>query len=331
MFRYILRRILLMIPVLIGVTLFVFLLQAITPGDPAALLLGSNATPEDRFIWRESYGLNDSIIVQYAKYMGGLVKGDFGISYRTGNDITSTILARWPTTFLLASLSLIISVVLGMAIGIVAGMHRNTWIDSTARFLGMLGTSMPSFWFALLLIIAFSLKLRWLPVSGFYGPKYWVLPAATLGILGSASILRITRSALLDNMYSDFVRTARSKGQSEAKIISQHILPNAMIPITNNIAGLFAVSLGGTIILEQIFAIAGLGKLMVDAIYQRDFPLLRGSVLLVAVTTCVINLLVDLIYAAVDPRVKAAFRNSVKPIKLFQKLKVNKAGKAALQ
>ena len=321
MIRYIFRRILLMIPVLIGVTLLIFMLQAITPGDPADLILGNDATPQDRYDWRDKYDLNDPLLVQYGKYLYKVVQGDFGVSYRTGNTITSTILSRWPTTFLLASLSLFVSVVLGLAIGIIAAMNRNTWLDSMARFLGMLGTSMPSFWFALLLIMGFALKLKWFPVSGFYGPQYWVLPSMTLGILGSASILRITRSAMLDNMYSDFVRTARSKGQSEIKIIMNHILPNAMIPITTNIAGLFATSLGGTIILEQIFAIAGLGKLMVDAINQRDYPLLRGSVLLVAVSTSVINLLIDIIYAVIDPRVKAAFKNSIKPIKLFKNLR----------
>lgn len=321
MIRYILRRIVLMIPVLIGVTFLIFVLQAITPGDPADLILGKDATPEDRYEWRDKYDLNDPLLVQYGKYLYKLAQGDLGVSYRTGNSITSTILGRWPTTFLLASLSLIVSVILGLSIGIIAAMNRNSWLDSVARFLGMLGTSMPSFWFALLLIMAFALKLKWFPVSGFYGPEYWVLPSMTLGILGSASILRITRSAMLDNIYSDFVRTARSKGQSEMKIVMNHILPNAMIPITTNIAGLFATSLGGTIILEQIFAIAGLGQLMVNAINQRDYPLLRGSVLLVAVSTSVINLLIDIIYAVIDPRVKVAFKNSVKPSRLFAKLK----------
>ena len=321
MIRYIIRRILLMIPVLIGVTLLIFLLQSVTPGDPAELVLGQDSTPQERYDWKERYNLNDPLIVQYGKYLLDLVRGDFGVSYRTGKSITLSIVERWPTTILLALLSVSVSVILGMALGIVAALHRDSWIDSVARFIGILGISMPNFWFALLLIMLFALKLKWLPVSGFYGPKYWILPAMTLGILGSASILRITRSSVLDNIYADFVRTARSKGQKESKVVSHHILRNAMIPITTNIGGLVAAALGGTIILEQIFAIAGLGKLMVDAINQRDYPLLRGCVIMIAATASVINLIVDIVYAAIDPRVKAAFANSVKPIKLFAKLK----------
>lgn len=324
MYAFVMRRILLMVPVLIGVTIIIFLLQSFTPGDPASLVLGSDVTEQEKYDWREKYDLNDSIIVQYAKYISGVAQGDFGVSYRTGKSITRTIFERWPTTFLLALMSVFISVSLGMILGIMAAMNRNNWIDSFARFLGMLGISIPNFWFALLLIITFALNLRWLPVSGFYGPRYWVLPAMTLGILGSASILRITRSAMLDNINADFIRTARSKGQKERKIIVHHILGNAMIPITTSIGGLFAISLGGTIVLEQIFAIAGLGKLMIDAINQRDYPLLRGSVLLIAISTSIINLLVDIIYAAIDPRVKAAFKNSVRPVRIFGKLKTKR-------
>lgn len=319
MVGYVVRRIFLMIPVLIGVTFLIFLLQSLTPGDPAALVLGNDAIESEKYEWREKYDLNDPLLIQYAKYMVKIAQGDFGVSYRTGKSITMTIVERWPTTFLLAILTVTVSVALGMILGITAAMNRGNWIDSAARFLGMLGISMPNFWFALLLIIAFALKLRLLPVSGFYGPKYWVLPTATLGILGSASILRITRSAMLDSVNADFVRTARSKGQKESKIIMHHILRNAMIPITTNIGGLFAAALGGTIILEQIFAIAGLGKLMISAINQRDYPLLRGSVLLIAATASVINLIVDILYAAIDPRVKSAFKNAINPIKALRK------------
>ena len=215
-------------------------------------MLGKEATEEDLYNWRERYNLNDPILVQYVKYMANLLKGDLGTSYRTSRGITETVLERWPTTFMLALFSLIVSVVLGMLLGIVASLNRRNWVDSVVRFFGMIGTSMPNFWFALILIITFAVKNPWLPVSGFYGPKYWILPSATLGILGSAGILRITRSAMLDNIGSDFVRTARSKGQNERKIIFKHVLGNAMIPIVTSIGGFFAVTLGGTIVLEQI-------------------------------------------------------------------------------
>lgn len=315
MVRYVIRRLLLMIPVVIGVTLLIFLLQAFTPGDPAKLALGNDATEEELQQWREDRDLNSPILVQYGKYMWGVLHGDFGISYRSPKNITTTIFERWPTTFLVAILSVSISALIGITLGIIAALHRNSWLDSFARFLGMLGVSMPNFWFALLMIMQFALNLKWFPVSGFYGPEYWVLPMATVGILGSAGLLRLTRSAVLDSLSADYVRTARSKGQKEGKIVLHHVLRNALIPIVTSIGGHFAAALGGTIILEQIFAIPGLGQLMVNAIYQRDYPLIRGSVLLVAVTASVVNLLVDLIYAWIDPRVMAAFRNSVKPFK----------------
>lgn len=316
MIRYIIRRLLLLIPVVIGVTLIIFLLQAITPGDPASLALGSDSTEAEREQWREEHDLNLPIMVQYAKYMWNVLHGDFGISYRSPKNITTTILERWPTTFLVALLSVAISSFIGVALGIIAALHRNSWLDSFARILAMLGVSMPNFWFALLMIMLFAVKLKWFPVSGFSTPRHWVLPMATVGILGAASLMRLTRSAVLDSLSADYIRTARSKGQKESVVILHHVLGNAMIPIVTSIGGHFAMSLGGTIILEQIFAIPGLGQLMVNAIYQRDYPQIRGSVLLVAVTASVVNLLVDLIYALIDPRVKAAFVNSVKPIRL---------------
>ena len=236
-----------------------------------------------------------------------ITKGDFGNSYRTGKPITQQILERWPTTFMLAFFTTVIAAIIGITLGIFSALYRGKWFDNVARFFGMLGISMPNFWFALLLIMLFALDLKWFPVSGWYGPKYWVLPSLTLGILGSAAVLRITRSSMLDNIQADFVRTARAKGQTERVVTLHHILKNAMIPITTNIGFQFAMGLAGTMVMEQIFAIAGLGNLMVTAINNRDYPQLRGSILLVAVTVCVVNLIVDILYAVFDPRVKARY------------------------
>lgn len=321
MVKYVIRRLLLMIPVIIGVTLLIFLLQAFTPGDPASLALGSDATEAELEQWREERGLNDPILVQYAKYMWGVLHGDFGISYRSPKNITRTIFERWPTTFLVALLSVSISAVIGIVLGIIAALNRNNWIDSAARLMGMLGVSMPNFWFALLMIMYFAVEKKWFPVSGFSTPAHWVLPMGTVGILGSCGLLRLTRSAVLDSLSADYIRTARSKGQKESKVIIHHVLRNALIPIVTSVGGHFAGALGGTIIIEQIFAIPGLGQLMVNAIYQRDYPLIRGSVLLVAVTASVINLLIDLVYAAIDPRVKAALKNSGGSLKVPKLLK----------
>lgn len=306
--RYIIKRLLWMIPVLLGISILIFALQVITPGDPADMALGDNATEEQKAEWREKYDLDKPIIVQYGKYMWNIItKGDFGNSYRTGKPITQQILERWPTTFMLAFFTTVIAAAIGITLGIFSALYRGKWFDNLARFFGMLGISMPNFWFALLLIMLFALNLKWFPVSGWYGPKYWVLPSLTLGILGSAAVLRITRSSMLDNIQADFVRTARAKGQTERIVTLHHILKNAMIPITTNIGFQFAMGLAGTMVMEQIFAIAGLGNLMVTAINNRDYPQLRGSILLVAVTVCVVNLIVDILYAVFDPRVKARY------------------------
>lgn len=326
MARYIFQRILLMIPVLLGVTLLIFALQYITPGDPARLVLGDEATEEDIYEWREKNGLNDPFFVQYFKYIYRIViGGDFGVSWRTGQRISSQVTSRWPTTCLMAILTTSVSVAIGLVLGIFAANKRGTMWDSGARILGMLGISMPNFWFALLLILQFAVRLRWFPVSGFYSVKHWILPASTLGILGSASLMRITRSAMLDNINQDFVRTARAKGQTERVITRHHILRNALIPIITSVGGHFAIGMTGAMILEQIFAIPGLGSLMVLSINNRDYPQLRASVLLVAATVSVVNLLIDIAYAAVDPRVKAAFKgryNQLKFLNFFKKRKM---------
>lgn len=309
MARYIVKRIIMMIPVLIGVSILLFVIQALTPGDPANIVLGQDATAEEKEVWREENGLNDPIIVQYGRYIGNiLTKGDFGTSYRNGKPITGDLIQRWPTTLKIALMSLFVAALIGIPLGIISALKRGTVTDSVCRAFGILGTSIPNFWLALMLIVVFALNLKVLPVSGSYGPKYWVLPIGTLGIINAASIMRYTRSAVLDNVQQDFVRTARAKGQKESKVIMHHIMGNAMIPIVTCI-GIYLVSnMAGTIVIEQIFSLPGLGTLMITAVTQRDYPVLRGCILLIAVSTCVINLMVDLVYAAIDPRIKARLR-----------------------
>lgn len=311
MFRYIVKRLLMMIPVILAVTFLIFFLQALAPGDPAELQLGMDATEEEKDAWREEFNLNDPLPVQYGKYLWGIVtRGDFGHSYRTGQTVTSEIFSRWPTTFVLAILTQVVAATIGVAAGVFAALNRNTWKDGVIRILAMIGAAMPSFWFALLLILKFAVDLKWFPVSGWYGPQYWVLPAISTGVLGAAGYMRNVRAAVLDNVKQDFVRTARAKGQKESKVILHHIMGNAMIPIIT-CAGLhFAMALGGTMIIEQIFAIPGLGRYMVEAISNRDFPQLRAAIILTAVTVSMVNLLIDILYAAVDPRIKANFKNS---------------------
>lgn len=308
MLRYTIKRLVWMIPVLFGVSVLVFAIQVLAPGDPADLALGEYASEEAKEVWREEHDLNKPIIVQYGKYMAGiLTRGDFGNSYQNGKSVTESLISRFPTTLLTAFGGALIAALIGIPLGIIAATHRNTWIDSAARFLGMLGISLPNFWFALLLIMLFALKLKWFPVSGFYSPRYWVLPIMAQGILGAASQMRYTRSAVLDSLQSDFVRTARAKGQTENKVIMHHVLGNAMIPIVTNIGHHIAGGMAGTVVMEQIFSIAGIGTLMITAVNNRDYPMLRGCVLLVAFTMSIVNLIVDLTYTAVDPRIKSRF------------------------
>lgn len=313
MLKYIIKRILMMVPVLFGVSIIVFMLQVLTPGDPADMALGADVTEEAKEAWRESYHLNDSIIVQYGKYMGNLLlKGDFGLSYRSGASVNEEIAYRWPISFRLALYGTIAASLIGIPLGVISAKHRGKFLDSLARLVGIVGISLPIFWFAFLMIMLFSVRLGWFPVSGLYSWKHWILPVVTLGILSSASILRVTRSSVLDCISQDYIRTARAKGQTESIITRHHILRNAMIPITNSIGTQFANGLGGSAIIESVFVLNGMGTSMVTAINSRDYALLRACVLLIAVAVSVVNLLIDIIYTFIDPRVKSRFSSGKK-------------------
>ncbi len=313
MLVYIIKRIFAMIPVLLGVSLLIFSILFLVPGDPASLVLGEQASEEVKEEWRDKYGLNDPFWVQYFDYMKDIVtKGDFGNSYKTGRPITQTIMERFPNTFLLASLASVAAMILGMSLGIIAAINKNTIIDTIVGIFGMIGVSMPVFWSALLLILFFAVQNPVFPVSGWYGPRYWVLPSIALAFHHTASIMRITRSSVLDCIRQDYVRTARAKGQNESFIIFHHVLKNAMIPIITAVGQMFGIAIGGAVILEQIFSIPGLGRLMVDGINARDYPQVRGSVLLLALSISVVNLIMDILYAFVDPRIKSQFKGTSK-------------------
>ena len=308
MLRYTIRRLIALIPVMFGVALLIFTILFFTPGDPADLILGNLASEEQKTAWRDANGLNSSYFAQFGTFIFNLViSGDLGTSFQSGRSVTDTIMQRLPTTFLLAVTTTAVASVVGILLGVVAAKYHNTWIDMIVRVFGMAGISMPVFWFGLLLIILFAVQLRWLPVSGWYGPKYWILPTIALG-LGSASIiLRVTRSSILDCIRQDYVRTVRAKGQTERKIMRHHILRNALIPIITVVGGCFGAALGGAMILEQVFSINGLGRLMVNAIDTRDYPLVRAAVLVLAMGFCLVYLIIDLLYAYVDPRIRFEF------------------------
>ena len=310
--RYIGKRLLMLIPVALGVTLIIFIMLAITPGDPARNILGAEATEEQVAELREELGLNDPLPIRYVRFVWDALHGDLGTSYSTKQPVTTAILERLPTTLLMSLLCTLVGAVIGIIMGIISAVKQYTIFDTFARVFALAGISIPSFWLGLMLIILFAVNLGWLPASGFYGPKYWILPAITVGLVQSATVMRQTRSAMLDVIRQDYIRTARAKGQTELKVILSHALPNALIPIVTVLGMQFGHGMGGAIISEQVFAIPGLGKLMVDSINNRDYPVVQGGVLFIAVCFTIVNLLVDILYAFIDPRIKAQYVGKAK-------------------
>jgi len=313
MTRYILKRILYMIPVFLGVTLLIFSLLYITPGDPALTILGNQATDEQLNDLREEMGLNDSFLVRYKNYMVDfLVHQDLGVSYYTGEAVFKTLIERFPTTMLYNLLAVTIMTLIGVPMGIISAVRQYSWVDTLSRGITILGVSIPSFWLGIMLILQFSIKLKWFPSSGFYGPMYWVLPSLTLGIISASVITRTTRSCMLEVIRQDYIRTARAKGQVERVVVLKHALRNALIPILTVLGNTISFNMGGAVICESVFSIPGVGKMMVDAIKNRDFPLVQGGVLFIAIAASVINLVVDILYAYVDPRIKSMYSRNKK-------------------
>lgn len=297
-----------MIPVLLGVSLLVFSMMYIAPGDPATIILGDSASQEEIEELRQEMGLNDSFITRYVRYLKNAIHGDLGTSYVTDRPVTEEILDRWPTTLLLAVLSVIVSVLIGVPAGIISATRQYSFFDNITMVLALLGVSMPNFWQGLVLILLFSVHLGWLPASGFYSPIYWILPAVTIGTSTAATVTRMTRSSMLEVIRQDYIRTARAKGQSEFITIMKHALKNALIPIITVVGLQFGRGLGGAILTESIFSIPGLGKLMVDSIKARNYPVVQGGVLFIAVAFSFINLFVDILYAYADPRIKSLYQ-----------------------
>ena len=309
MHKYILRRLLYLIPVMFGVSLVVFTMMYFTPGDPARIMLGEAAPAEAVETLREDLGLNDPFVVQYGNWIWNLVRhGDVGTSFRTRQPVTEMILERFPTTLQLATAGVVVSVVIGVPIGIISATKQYTVIDNVSMFVALLGVSMPNFWLAMLLILLFSVNLGWLPSSGLTSFQHLILPAITLGTGSAAVIARMTRSSMLEVIRQDYIRTARAKGQVESVVTNRHALKNALIPIITVIGLQFGGLLGGAVLTESVFSIPGVGRLMVESISARDFPVVQGGVLFIALTFSLINLLVDILYAFVDPRIKSQYK-----------------------
>ncbi len=305
--RYILRRILVTIPVLLCVTFLIFTMMHFTDGDPARLILGDTATEEEVAALQREMGLDRPFFEQYVRYMWNLFHGDLGVSYMTKLPVSNEIMTRLPVTIRLALLSCIFAVVIGIPAGIISAVKQYTILDNIITVLALIGITMPNFWLALLLVLFFSVKLGVLPASGLYGPLYYIMPVISISAASLATITRMTRSSMLEVIRSDYIRTAKAKGLSERQVIIKHGLKNALIPIITIIGIQFAGGLSGAVVNEQVFAIPGLGKLMVDAIKNRNYPLVEGGVLVIALMCSIVNLAVDLMYAIADPRIKAQY------------------------
>jgi peptide/nickel transport system permease protein len=306
--RYIVRRLLMMIPVILGVTVIIFTLMYFTPGDPVRVILGPSASDAEILAMKERLGLSDPFFTRLVKYCyNAFFRFDLGLSYTTQRPVIDAIAARLPNTALLAMLSMVVALGVGIPTGIVSAMRQYSWFDSICMVVALIGVAMPNFWQGLMMILIFSVTLKWLPVSGFYGPLYWIMPALTVGTTTAAVITRMTRSSMLDVVRQNYIRTARAKGIPESKVITRHVLRNSLMPIITVIGLQFAGLLGGSILVETIFAIPGLGKMMVDSIKSRDFPTLMGTVLVAAVLFSVINLVVDIIYAFIDPKIRSEY------------------------
>ncbi len=306
--KYILKRLLLMIPVLLGVAFVVFTLMYITPGDPAKVILGESATPEAVEAFRQEMGLNDPFLVRFFNYIKGILfRFDFGTSYQTKKPVLGEILTRFPNTVILAALSALVAVVVGVLLGVISAVKQYSLFDNLASIIGLLGVAMPNFWMGMMLVLIFSVYLRILPASGTYGPKYWILPSITLGFISAASIMRTTRSQMLEVIRQDYIDTARAKGQSEMNIIIKHALRNAMIPIVTVIGIQFGQMLGGSVLVETVFSIPGVGRYMIDAIKARDYPVVQGTVLFLSACFSFVNLGVDILYTFIDPKMKTLY------------------------
>lgn len=334
MWSYLAKRLLSLLPVLLGITLVVFLLLHAIPGDPATVLLGERATPEQVAALREQLGLNQPLVVQYVTFLGHLLRLQLGTSIMSGVPVGAELLARYPATVELALAAMVMALLLGLPAGIFAAVYKNRWLDQWLMAGSLLGVSLPVYWLGLLLIYLFAVNLHWLPPSGRIGVDvgflfrpitgfytldallqgnwtalgdvlaHLVLPAVTLGTIPLAILARITRSAMLEVLSQDYIRTARAKGVPEWRVIGQHALKNALLPVST-IAGLqFGTLLGGAILTETIFAWPGIGSWMYQGILERDYPVVQGGVIVVAVTFVVINVLVDLSYAIIDPRIQ---------------------------
>lgn len=307
MWKYILKRVLWLIPSLLAVSLIICFLAVLTPGEPARIILGNEATDTDIAKFNHEMGLDKPFFEQYLDFIVGILHGDFGTSYVTGNSITEEIKIRFPYTLRLAFIGVALSVFIGIPLGVYAATHQYTWKDNASIFLSLFCVSMAGFWFALMLVQLFSRKLGWLPSMGVEHWYSYILPCITVAVAEAASLARQSRSSMLEVIRQDYITTARAKGVKESRVIYKHALKNALMPVITLVATSLAASMGGAIVAETIFSIPGMGSYVVRAVNQRDYGVVKGTVVLLAFIFAVCMLLIDLGYAFIDPRIRSQY------------------------
>lgn len=307
MLKYIGKRLLWMLPVVLGISFILFTIMDLTPGDPARVILGEYASQEDVDALREEMGLNDNFFVRYGKYIVSAVTGDLGQSYRTGVPVVEEIAARFPVTLKIAVMAMFIAVFIGIPVGIISAVRQYSFADIVATMSALAFTSIPAFWLGLLLILLLSVQLHLLPAIGSDSWKHLIMPSVSLAAAQMATIMRMTRSTMLEVIRQDYIRTAKAKGAEPRQIIFHHAIKNALLPVITTVGLSISNLLGGALIIENVFGISGLGTLMVNSVKSKDAPMLIGSVMFAAVVAGLVNLSVDVLYTYIDPRIKAQF------------------------
>jgi peptide/nickel transport system permease protein len=304
-FKYVQRRLILAVPTILLTSIVVFLMLFLIPGDPAAIYIGDNtSTPERLTEIRHQMGLDKPLYVQYVDFVWHALHGDLGRSLQTNQPVTSEIMSRLPNTIELAVAAMVLGTIFGVAMGLISGLKQNSFIDTLSMIIALFGISIPVFWLALLLIMLFAVRLQWFPATSQPGLRGLVLPAISLALLSAATLARIVRASVLEVLHQEYLNTARAKGISYAAVVFRHALPNAVIPVITVMGLQFGSLLSGAVITETVFARPGLGKLVVDSIQNKDLPVVQGVILVLAVIYILMNLLVDLSYALVDPRIR---------------------------
>ena len=326
MARYVIKRIFWLLIIALCVSILIFTVMYLVPGAPALYALGTEATKEELAEWRAMYGLDKPYFEQLFAFLGDVfLRGDFGTSYFFGRPVMEEFIARVPRTLLLSLICIVVDAVIGIPLGIIAAKHRNSPLDEGLMVFSIAGISIPGFWLALMMVILFSSKLGWLPNYGIGTWKHWVMPVIAGALGGLAQNVRMTRSAVLEGLRADFVTTARAKGVPERSVTYKHMLPNAMIPVINSLGGRLAGAISGTVIIETVFAFPGVGTYMTNAVTQRDYPVVRACVLAMALFAAIVMVIVDLVYAYLDPRIKAQYTRQASGFLNFSKRRGAKA------